>query len=91
LSIKGALDEASENRLQIVIEGAIEKLSSLLSISASEVDSKMAASDYGMDSLVDIEVRNWLSKEVDVEVGVLDIVGGQSIVDLGERVLKVRG
>ena len=51
----------------------------------------MAASDYGMDSLVDIEVRNWLSKEVDVEVGVLDIVGGQSIVDLGERVLKVRG
>jgi hypothetical protein len=33
-----------------------------------------------MDSLVDIEVRNWLSKEVDVEVGVLDIVGGQSIV-----------
>ncbi|KAJ5820662.1 Acyl transferase/acyl hydrolase/lysophospholipase, partial [Penicillium rubens] len=84
-------DEASENRLQIVIEGAIEKLSSLLSISASEVDSKMAASDYGMDSLVDIEVRNWLSKEVDVEVGVLDIVDGQSIVDLGERVLKFRG
>jgi hypothetical protein len=34
--------------------------------------------------LVDIEVRNWLSKEVDVEVGVLDIVGGQSIVDLGD-------
>ena len=74
-----------------MIEGAIEKLSSLLSISASEVDSKMAASDYGMDSIVDIEVRNWLSKEVDVEVGVLDIVDGQSIVDLGERVLKVRG
>ncbi len=48
-----------------MIEGAIEKLSSLLSISASEVDNlkMMAASDYGMDSLVDIEVRNWLSKE----------------------------
>ncbi|KAJ6191687.1 Acyl transferase/acyl hydrolase/lysophospholipase [Penicillium mononematosum] len=82
LSIKGALDEAPEKRLQIVIEGVIEKL---------EVDSGMAPSHYRVNSLVANEVRDWLSKEVGMEVGVLDIVGSQSMVDLGERVLKARG
>jgi acyl carrier protein len=92
-SIKGALDKARcpEKTLQIVVEGIIEKLSNLLAISATEVDREMAPSNYGVDSLVAIEIRNWLSKEVDVEVGVLDIVGSQSIVDLGERVLKAKG
>ncbi|KXG50576.1 Acyl transferase/acyl hydrolase/lysophospholipase [Penicillium griseofulvum] len=92
-SIKGALYKAlsPEETLQIVVEGIIERLSSLLAISATEVDREMAPSNYGVDSLVAIEIRNWLSKEVGVEVGVLDIVGSQSIVDLGERVLKAKG
>lgn len=34
----------------------------------------MAPSGYGVDSLVATEIRNWLSKEVSVEVGVLEIV-----------------
>ncbi|OQE46634.1 hypothetical protein PENCOP_c001G00206 [Penicillium coprophilum] len=92
LSIKGALDKARpEKILQIVIEGIIEKLSNLLAISATEIDSDTAPSNYGVDSLVAIEIRNWLSKEVGVEVGVLDIVGSQSIVHLGERVVKAKG
>ena len=73
-----------------MVEGVIKELSNLLTISASEIDSEMAPSGYGVDSIVDIEVHNWLSKEVDVEVGVLDIVGSQSIVDLAERVLGAR-
>ncbi|KAJ5184528.1 Acyl transferase/acyl hydrolase/lysophospholipase [Penicillium cf. griseofulvum] len=92
-SIKGALGKARwpEEALQIVVDGIIEKLSNLLAISATEVDREMAPSNYGVDSLVAIEIRNWLSKGVGVEVGVLDIVGSQSIVDLGERVLKAKG
>ncbi|KAJ5385626.1 Acyl transferase/acyl hydrolase/lysophospholipase [Penicillium concentricum] len=90
---QGTLDKArpEEKTLQIVVEGISEKLSNLLAISATEIDSEMVPSNYGVDSLGSIEIRNWLSKEVGVEVGVLDIVGSQSIVDLAERVLKAKG
>ncbi|KAJ5833984.1 Acyl transferase/acyl hydrolase/lysophospholipase [Penicillium robsamsonii] len=78
LSIKGSLDKArQEKALQIVVEGIIEKLSNLLAISATEIDSETPSSRYSVYSLVAIEIRKWLSKEVDMEFEVLDI--GQSV------------
>lgn len=45
-------------------------------------------SDYGVDSLVAVEMRNWARAELAVEMSVLDIVGGRTLTSLCEALLK---
>lgn len=35
---------------------------------------------YGVDSLVAVEMRNWLVKDMNADVAIFDILGGASIV-----------
>lgn len=44
--------------------------------------------DMGVDSLVAVEVRSWFLKELTVDVPVMKILGGASIVDLVEVVVQ---
>ncbi|KAI3032561.1 Zinc-binding dehydrogenase family protein [Aspergillus niger] len=44
--------------------------------------------DMGVDSLVAVEVRSWFLKELAVDVPVMKILGGASIVDLVEVVVQ---
>jgi hypothetical protein len=42
----------------------------------------------GIDSLIAVEVRTWFLKELNVDVPVLKVIGGDSIVDLCKDVLS---
>lgn len=44
--------------------------------------------NYGVDSLVAVELRNWLRAELNVEISALEIVGSRTLVTLSESVLK---
>ncbi|CAG5139713.1 uncharacterized protein ALTATR162_LOCUS550 [Alternaria atra] len=44
--------------------------------------------DYGVDSLVAVEMRNWTRSELGVEMSVLEIVGARTLTSLCEVVLK---
>ncbi|KID73295.1 Male sterility, NAD-binding protein, partial [Metarhizium brunneum ARSEF 3297] len=44
--------------------------------------SNMSADDLGIDSLVAVEIRSWFLREMDVDMPVLKILGGASLVDL---------
>ena len=46
------------------------------------VDLSLALVEQGVDSLVAVEVRSWFLKEIDVDVPVLKVLGGSSILDL---------
>ena len=41
-----------------------------------------------MDSLVAVEFRNWLGKNLEAETDVLDIMGNDSISALSEKIAK---
>lgn len=41
-------------------------------------------SDYGVDSLMAVELRNGIGKDYEAEVAVFDVLGGASIADIGQ-------
>jgi hypothetical protein len=69
------LDEAAG----VVTEAVVQKLSSLLSIPAEEVDVDRSISANGVDSLVALELRTFIARKVKADVPVLEIMGSLSL------------
>lgn len=77
LSKAGSVEAAKE----IISVALMEKLSKVLSIPIEDIDGHISISSYGTDSLVAVELRNWLSKDIGSEVTTLEISGNVGIDD----------
>ena len=78
------LDEATS----IISETLVKRISSVMSILAEDIDTGKPIHYYGVDSLVAVELRNWLAKNMDAEIEVLDIMGDDSMIQLSEKIAK---
>ena len=77
---------SAEERVEVVIKSLAEKLSRALDIPAEEVDRKKGLADYGVDSLMATEVREWIGKQFQATVAVFDIMSGTTITAIGALV-----
>nr|ALQ32756.1 putative polyketide synthase [Fusarium aywerte] len=75
-------------RQQIVVQAIAVKLARAMSISPDDVEPSKPLSSYGVDSLMAVELRNWINKEFSTKVAVFDIIGGVSIARVAETVVK---
>jgi acyl transferase domain-containing protein/NADPH:quinone reductase-like Zn-dependent oxidoreductase/aryl carrier-like protein len=76
----------------IATDALRKRVAVLLSTSEERLLEGSAIQSYGLDSLVAIELRNWLQKAFGVDVAVFEIVGGASFVAVGGSIAKkVRG
>ncbi|KAI0879159.1 polyketide synthase [Hypoxylon argillaceum] len=66
----------------IVLEALLNKLSRVLSVETSDLDPDKPLHAYGVDSLVAVDVRSWLLKELGSEVSVFDMTSQASILRL---------
>ncbi|KAJ4354677.1 uncharacterized protein N0V89_006414 [Didymosphaeria variabile] len=64
------------------------KTSKLLGMQVEEIEPNSQIEHYGVDSLVAIELRNWISKEVDVDIAVFEILGGMTMLELGSLIAQ---
>ena len=84
LSAATTLAQAGE-----LIEGGLAvKLSKSLSIAVEDVDTSKAVYSYGVDSLVAIEIRNWIFKELKSQVSVFDILSKVPMAQLAVKVAR---
>ena len=60
--------------VDLISNAMAERLARLMMIPAADVDIMKPLSAYGVDSLVAVEVRNWIAKEMLVEVSVFEIM-----------------
>lgn len=68
----------------VVIQALIEKLSiSIPTLQNDDVDTYKPIQSYGVDSLLAIELRNWIEKEFRANVAVFEIQGGSTFSTLG--------
>ena len=68
----------------LVMQALIEKLSkSLSTMQISDVDVYKPLHAYGVDSLLAVELRNWIAKEFQADVAVFETLGGSTISSLG--------
>lgn len=75
-SIASKLKEAGskEQAVEIITEGLVGKVAEILQMPPSEVDPERPMYRYGVDSLVALEVRNWISKEMKSNVALLEVL-----------------
>lgn len=64
-------DEAA---VDLITRALVQRLAKLMMMPEADIDAGRPLSAYGVDSLVAVEVRNWVSKEVVVEVSVFDLM-----------------
>ena len=53
-----------------------------------DISSAKAMSEYGMDSLVAVEMRNWLFREMDSTVPILELLANNSLLQLSAKIVK---
>lgn len=68
--LKATASEGSDAVVQVIAQHIIQKCSSILMISVDdfELDGRSIAS-YGLDSMIGAELRNWLFKEFELDIG----------------------
>ncbi|USP81656.1 polyketide synthase PKS2 [Curvularia clavata] len=75
LAASKTLDEAAD----IITTAVKGKLASLLSVAVADIDEDKSISANGIDSLVAIEFRTFLAREVKADVPMLDVMGTSTI------------
>ncbi|RYP22954.1 hypothetical protein DL765_001412 [Monosporascus sp. GIB2] len=80
-----------QKRANVVMEALRSKLAQALGISASEVEPGNMPSDYGVDSLMAVELKNWIQKEFRTQLAVLDIMSGNTIMKISHMIASQRG
>ncbi|KAB8360847.1 hypothetical protein FH972_024581 [Carpinus fangiana] len=84
-----ALKQATspESALQTVYEALVVKLAAVLMLSADEMEPGHSVASYGLDSLVAIEIRNWIAREAEANVQVLELLTSSSLMALAKTIL----
>jgi hypothetical protein len=71
-----------------ICSALVAKLGLLVMAPIEEILPTNSLAHYGMDSLVAVEMRNWLGRELEVTVPILELLANQSIVQLSEKLAK---
>ncbi|KAI1099763.1 polyketide synthase PksD [Jackrogersella minutella] len=80
--------ETTEEMTNVVVEALGRKLARALSIQSEDVDVDKPLHVYGVDSLVAVELRNWIAKEFAAEVPVFELMSGRTVSAIGQLVTK---
>ena len=70
----------------VVCRGLVHKIAALLMLDEADLDVTRSLSHYPLDSLVAIEIRNFLTREFEANLQVLELLSSGSIQFLGKAV-----
>jgi hypothetical protein len=77
-----------EDAAKHACDAIIAKMSVLLMIPLEDISSSKSMSDYGMDSLVAVEMRNWLVRELDATLPILELLANTSLLQLSRKIIR---
>lgn len=82
LAAASTMAEASK----LVMETLVTKVAKSLRTAVENIETTRALHTYGVDSLIAVELRNWILREVCAEVSLFDITSSVPISTLAEKV-----
>ncbi|KAK6067118.1 polyketide synthase [Seiridium cupressi] len=90
VSLRQSLKQAStvEEAETLVYDGLVDKVSTILMIAKDEIDGRQPIATYGLDSLVAVEIRNWITRETDANLQVLELLSSGSLMTLSQSIVK---
>ncbi|KAH7265653.1 uncharacterized protein BKA55DRAFT_590873 [Fusarium redolens] len=81
--------ESLAEATNLICDAIIEKMAKMLGMPAESIDASQSMAAYGLDSLVAVELRNWLFREAKADVAVFEVLGKGSLNALaGDIALK---
>jgi acyl carrier protein len=80
--------DGEEAKADVVVQALAVKLGRALSMTPDDIDATKPLFEYGVDSLVAVELRNWIGKEFAADIAVFDIMGGSTVSAIGALVAK---
>lgn len=88
LNMQLANAPSREEALVTCYEALAAKLAQVLVISLDDMDPAITVSSLGLDSLVAIEIRNWIAREANANVQVLELLSSGSLMALAEIIVN---
>ncbi|ORY13011.1 hypothetical protein BCR34DRAFT_481666 [Clohesyomyces aquaticus] len=87
-ALRRALKQApSLDAAVVIISGAlVEHIVSRTGIPPENVSTAKSLQDYGIDSLAAVELRNWLTKEMESTVPIFELLGAESLTMLATEI-----
>ncbi|KAM5483533.1 Type I Iterative PKS [Microsporum canis] len=88
VALAQALSKASTltEAVALLVQAIVAKIAEIFNIPVSDIDAELPMSRYGVDSLVAVELRNWLSSGAKAKVTVFDILQSASLNEFGALV-----
>ena len=74
-------------RARSVAEAVAERLAVIFNISAEEIDLAVPMTVHGVDSLVAVELRNWLSGAAKAKISIFEITQSNSLMDFAALIV----
>ena len=78
--------QTSESINKIFMDSIISKTSSILMIPIDDIQASESITEYGLDSLVAVEIRNWMARDLGATMTLIEILTSPSIELLAEMV-----
>lgn len=76
---------------EMIVTGIVRKISDMFSAVEDEIDVHAPLSRYGVDSLVAVEIRNWLNSSTKADVSIFDVMQSPSLLALAGKVAGKSG
>ena len=73
-----------------LLDALIQKVSSMTMIDQKEIEPDAPLDTFGLDSLVSVELRNWIRRETGVELSLAEIGSGESLAALASSIASMR-
>lgn len=85
-----AFKEAStlDDAVTLVVEALKFKVCKMLGLDSEERTSQDRMDSFGVDSLVALELRNWLARDLQTDVAIYEILGDTKLIDIAMTVAK---
>lgn len=92
-SVRELLAQAGDRASQeeVLLQSVMKKIADMMMMSEGDLKPESKIVDLGLDSLVAVELRNWMVKEVAASVPVMDIVGCVTVKGLSDLVASRSG
>lgn len=73
----------------VVTSSLAHKISRAISIPAADIDTSKPLYSYGVDSLVAVELRNWIAREFGANIAVFRLMGAKDLENVGDMVVEI--
>ncbi|KAL4862617.1 hypothetical protein BDV12DRAFT_178594 [Aspergillus spectabilis] len=89
LSLQLGKAESMRDAVEIVTMGLSQRLAAELNTDIANIDSTRPLHSYGVDSLLAVEMRNWVVANLLADLSLFDLLGGESIQALATKIAAI--